>query len=120
MNPDITRIKVGSRLSEVAVFNKVAYLAGQVPERTVDQDLRAQTAEVLQMIDALLAEVGSDKSRLLSCQIFLKDIGQIGEMNAVWDDWITPGQTPPRATVQAALADTRWGIEIVVTAVLRT
>lgn len=120
MNHDITRINVGPRLSDVAVFNKVAYLAGQVPEKTLEQDLRAQTQEVLEIIDSLLAQVGSDKSRLLSCQIFLKDIGQIGEMNAVWDAWIAPGHTPPRATVQAAMADARWAIEIVVTAALRS
>ncbi len=116
MNPDITRVNVGPRLSDVAVFNKVAYLAGQVPETTLDQGLYAQTQEVLGIIDTLLAQVGSDKTRILGCQIFLKDIGQIGEMNRAWDAWIPAGHTPPRATVQAAMADPRWAVEIVVTA----
>lgn len=119
MNQDIARINVGPRLSDLAIFNKVAYLAGQVPEKTVDQDLGAQTQEVLGMIDALLEQAGSDKSRILRCQIFLKDIGRIAEMNKAWDAWIPAGHTPPRATVQAAMADPRWAVEIVVTAALR-
>ena len=119
MKQDIERINVGPRLSDVAVFNKVAYLAGQVPENTLGQGLHAQTQEVLQIIDSLLAHVGSDKSRILSCQIFLKDIGQIAEMNRAWDAWIPAGHTPARATVQAAMADPRWAVEIVLSAALR-
>lgn len=119
MNHDIARTNVGPRLSDVAVFNKVAYLAGQVPETTLDQDLHAQTQEVLGIIEGLLEQVGSHKSRILGCQIFLKDISQIGEMNRAWDAWIPAGHTPPRATVQAAMADPRWEVEIVVTAALR-
>ena len=67
-------------------------------------------------VDALLARAGSDKSRLLMVQIFLKDISQFPAMNAVWDSWVVPGSTPPRATVQALLADSAWLIEVVVTA----
>ena len=119
MNDDITRIHVGPRLSDAAIFNKVVYLAGQVPEKTLDQGLAAQTQEVLAIIDALLEQAGSHKSRILGCQIFLKDIGRIAEMNQVWDAWIPGGHTPPRATVQAQLADPRWAVEIVVTAALR-
>lgn len=119
MTQDIARINVGPRLSDVAVFNQVAYLAGQVPEKTLDQDLYAQTQEVLATIDSLLAQVGSDKSRLLGCQIFLKNINQIDEMNRAWDAWIAAGHTPPRATVQAAMSNPRWAVEIVVTAALR-
>lgn len=113
----ITRYNVGPRLSDVAVYNKVAYFAGQVPE-TVPGDMRTQTREVLQTIDKLLAEVGSDKSRILQVQIFLRDIGMIGQMNEVWDEWVVPGNTPPRATVQAQLADPDWLIEVVLSAVV--
>lgn len=120
MNQDIKRINTGPRLSDVSVFNKVAYLAGQVPETTLGQGIREQTAEVLAMIDQLLAQVGSNKSRILSCQIYLKDIGQIAEMNAVWDRWVPAGHCPSRATIQAELADPRWGIEIVVAAALES
>jgi enamine deaminase RidA (YjgF/YER057c/UK114 family) len=118
MNEDIQRINVGARLSDVAIFNKVAYFAGQVPEKTIGQGLREQAAEVLSIIDGLLAQVGSNKSRILSCQIFLKDITKISEMNAAWDQWIPAGDPPPRATVQAPMADEAWEIEIVLAAAL--
>lgn len=110
---ELQRLHVGPRLSEAAIFNKVVYLAGQVPD-DVSLDIKGQTAQVLAHIDRLLAEAGSDKSRILSCQIFIKDISQIGLMNEVWDAWVVPGQTPPRATVQALLANTDWLVEIVV------
>lgn len=111
----IQRFHVGDRLSDTAVFNGTVYLAGQIPDDTT-QDVRGQTRQVLAHIDRLLEEAGSDKSRLLMCQIFLKDIRLIGEMNQEWDAWVVPGHTPPRATVQAALANTEWLVEIVVTA----
>jgi enamine deaminase RidA (YjgF/YER057c/UK114 family) len=118
MNHDIRRINVGPRLSDVAVFNKVAYLAGQVPEETVKLGVAAQTREVLNLIDKLLDQAGSHKSRILTCQIFLKNIAEIAEMNSVWDGWIPAGNTPPRATVQTLMADAEWAIEVVVTAAL--
>jgi enamine deaminase RidA (YjgF/YER057c/UK114 family) len=111
----IQRFHVGPRLSETAVHNGTIYLAGQVPDDT-SQDIRGQTAQVLAMIDRLLAEVGSDKSRILMTQIFLADISEILAMNEVWDAWVPAGNTPPRATVQAAMANPAYKIEIVVTA----
>lgn len=113
----ITRFNVGPRLSEVAVYNNTAYFAGQVPD-SASADIKTQTRQVLEQIDALLASVGSDKSRILQVQIFLRDIGLIHEMNEEWDKWITPGNTPPRATVQALLADPNWLIEIVLSAAI--
>ena len=115
--PQLTRFHVGSRLSEMAVHHGTVYLAGQVPDDAT-QDIRGQTAQVLGMVERLLAEAGSDKSRILMAQIFLTDISEIGGMNEVWDAWIPAGHTPPRATVQAALANPAWKIEIVVTAAL--
>lgn len=112
---NIERINVGPRLSDVAVYNKVAYFAGQVPD-DADQDITGQTKQVLAQIDQLLAEVGSEKSRVLQCQIFLTDITNIAAMNEVWDAWIPKGNTPPRATVQAQLANAKWKIEIVLSA----
>lgn len=112
----LMRHHVGKRLSEMAVFNGVVYLAGQVPENNPDADISAQTREVLGHVDRLLAEAGSSKHRILMCQIFLRDIADIEAMNAVWDSWVSEGNAPPRATVQSALADPRWRIEIVVTA----
>lgn len=112
----IQRLHVGKRLSEAAIAGGTVYLAGQVPEHQPDADIEVQTAEVLGHIDRLLAEAGSSKQHLLSVQIYLKDITDIGRMNAVWDAWVVPGHTPPRATVQAVLADPRWRIEVVVVA----
>jgi enamine deaminase RidA (YjgF/YER057c/UK114 family) len=111
----IQRFHVGRRLSEIAIFNQTIYLAGQIPENT-DADIIGQTKEVLGHVDRLLAEAGRDKSRILMCQIFLSDINHISGMNQAWDDWVAQGNSPPRATVQAALANPDWLIEIVVTA----
>ena len=112
---NLQRFHVGPRLSEAAVFNGVVYLAGMVPERG-DTDIAGQTEDVLAQVAQRLAEAGSDKSRILRAQIYLTDIADIAAMNAVWDAWVVPGTAPPRATVQAALADPGWKIEIVVTA----
>ena len=111
----LQRFHVGQRLSETAIFNKTIYLAGQIPEDT-KQDIIGQTTEVLGHVDRLLAEAGSDKSQILMCQIFLSDISQIDGMNQAWDAWVAKGNAPPRATVQAALANPEWLIEVVVTA----
>lgn len=115
MKLEIQRLGMAARYSEAAVFNGVVYLAGMVPERG-DTDITGQTSDVLAQVEQRLQEAGSDKSRILRAQIFLVDIREIGAMNAVWDAWVVPGSAPPRATVQAALADPGWRIEIVVTA----
>lgn len=111
----IQRFDVGPRLSEMAVHNGTVYLAGQVPD-DASQDIRGQTRQVLASIDALLARAGSDKSKILMAQIFLADLADFQGMNEVWDAWVAQGNTPPRATVQAALAKREWRIEVVVTA----
>lgn len=115
MSQHITRIGMAARYSEAAVFNGVVYLAGMVPERG-DSDIRGQTEDVLEQVQQRLLEAGSDKSRILRAQIFLTNIAEIGVMNEVWDAWVVPGTAPPRATVQAALANPTYRIEIVVTA----
>lgn len=111
----IQRFDVGTRMSEMAVHNGVCYLAGQVAVEGAP-DIEGQTREVLANIDALLARAGTDKSKILRAQIFLADIADFPGMNAVWDGWVMPGHTPPRATVQARLAKPEWKVEIVVTA----
>jgi enamine deaminase RidA (YjgF/YER057c/UK114 family) len=111
----VQRFDVGARLSEMAVHNGTAYLAGQVADDAT-QDAAGQTRQVLAAIDALLARAGTDKSRVLMAQIFLADLSDFAAMNAVWDAWVVPGHTPPRATVQAKLAKPEWKVEIVVTA----
>ncbi len=114
----VMRYHVGSRLAEIAVHRGTVYLAGQIAEK-VDQNIKGQTAEVLGHIDRLLAEVNSDKAHLLSVQIFLSDLAHFPAMNEVWDAWVVPEATPPRATVEAKLADPRCLVEIVVTAAQR-
>ncbi|MCV2363491.1 RidA family protein [Paucibacter sp. DJ1R-11] len=111
----IQRFDVGARMSEMAVHNDVVYLAGQVPEDS-SQDITGQTAQVLAMIDALLARAGSDKSKILRAQIYIADLADFPGMNIAWDAWVVPGHTPPRATVEAKLARPEWKVEIVVTA----
>jgi enamine deaminase RidA (YjgF/YER057c/UK114 family) len=112
---DIKRLHVGKALSEAAIHNGTVYLAGQIAE-DLTQNIEGQTREVLGHIDRLLAEAGSDKSRILMCQIFLADMKDYGGMNAAWNEWVAEGHSPPRATVEAKLAKPEWLVEIVVTA----
>jgi enamine deaminase RidA (YjgF/YER057c/UK114 family) len=115
---EIKRLHVGKRLSEVAIHNHTVYLAGQIAEQTA-ADIKGQTREVLGHIDRLLAEAGSDKTCILNCQIYLRDMADFAGMNEEWDAWVPQGHTPPRATVQAALADPRVLVEIVIIAAQR-
>ncbi|MBN6066385.1 RidA family protein [Aggregatibacter actinomycetemcomitans] len=112
----IQRIDTNARLAEMVIYNGVAYLAGQVPETTLTQDAYAQTQEVLNLIDKLLAKANSHKSRILNTQIFLANMQDYALMNQAWDEWVDPQNPPARATVEAKLADPRWKVEIVVTA----
>ena len=107
----IQRHNIGKRLSELVVHNGTAYLAGEVPDDTT-KDITGQTAEVLAKIDALLAKVGSDKSKILSAQIFLPDMADFAGMNVAWEAWVIPGQTPARATIEAKLANPAYKVEI--------
>ena len=112
---EIKRLHVGKRLSEIAVHNGTVYLAGQIAENT-SQDIVGQTREVLGFVDRLLIEAGSDKTRILSCQIYISDMANFAGMNEVWDAWVVPGHTPPRATIEAKLANPACLIEVLVTA----
>ena len=113
----VQRFDVGTRLSEMTVHNGVCYLAGQVPADDT-QDMAGQSTQVLAAIDALLARAGSDKSKLLMCQIFITDLADFPAMNAVWEAWLPAGHAPARATVVARLARPEWRVEMVVTAAL--
>jgi enamine deaminase RidA (YjgF/YER057c/UK114 family) len=113
----IERRNVGKRLSD-AVINRASgtvYLAGQVADEP-NADITGQTQQVLAQIDDLLSEAGTDKTKILSATIYLPDIGDFAAMNAVWEKWVVPGQTPARATVQAVLAAPEYRIEIQVVA----
>lgn len=111
----IQRINVGKRLSDVAVYNGVAYLAGQIPEDP-GLDMTGQTEQVLAVIDQLLESVGTNKSRILMAQIFIANMAEFDAMNKAWDAWVAQGNAPPRATVEARLANPNFKVEIVVTA----
>ena len=113
----VKRINPGPRMSGVVVHNGVAYLAGQVPS-SKQGDIGEQTADVLRTIDKLLAEAGTSKANLLRAEIFLTDMNDFAGMNKVWDAWVVPGHTPPRATVLAGMINPEWKVEIVVTAAL--
>ncbi|MBB5877976.1 RidA family protein [Xanthomonas sp. 3498] len=111
----IQRFDTGPRMSEMTVHNGVAYLAGQIAEDT-SADIAGQTREVLAAIDRLLGLAATDKSRILRAEIYMTDLAEFAEMNKVWEEWVSRGNTPARATVQAKLADPAWKIEIVITA----
>lgn len=117
MATSIKRFHSGPRMSEGVSVNGMVYLAGQVADND-SLDITGQTKQVLAAIDKLLAETGTDKSRLVMAQIFLVDLADFEAMNAVWDAWVSPGNTPARATVQARLARSGWKIEIVMSAAL--
>jgi len=112
---EIERVNVEKRLSDMAVYNGVAYLAGQVPEDD-RLDMEGQTAQVLAIIDQLLATAGTDKSRILMATVYVANMKEFDAMNRAWDAWVAPGNAPPRATVEARLANPDYKVEIVVTA----
>lgn len=112
----IKRFQVGPRMSQAVVYNGMAYLAGQVASGKPGGTVAEQTQDILNRIDALLAEAGTNKSKLVTANIWLSDISKFGEMNGVWDAWVSPGNTPARATVESKLASPDYTVEIMVTA----
>ena len=114
----IQRLRTEPRLSEIVIHNGTVYLAGQIAEDTT-QGIEGQMREVLGHVDRLLGEAGSDKSCILMCQIFIADMAHFAGMNSVWDEWVAQGHTPPRATVEAKLANPACLVEVCITAALR-
>jgi enamine deaminase RidA (YjgF/YER057c/UK114 family) len=114
----LSRLGVGRRLSEATIHEGTVYLAGQVPGESLNDDISAQTTDVLAQVQKLLVRAGSDKSRILQCAIFLRDIDDLPAVNAEWDAWVPSRCSPARTVIQAQLADARWLIEIVVVAAL--
>jgi enamine deaminase RidA (YjgF/YER057c/UK114 family) len=111
----IRRIESGPRMSQAVVHNGIAYLAGQVG--APGESVATQTTAVLAQIDRLLAEAGSDKSRILTATIWLADMADFAEMNSVWDVWVDKDNPPARATGEAKLATPDYRVEIIITAV---
>lgn len=113
---DITRIDTSARMSQAVVHNGTVWLAGQVG--TQNQSVAEQTKEILSKIDALLAQAGTDKTRLLQAIIWLKSMDDFAEMNGVWDDWVPEGSAPARACGESALAAPGFTVEITVVAAM--
>jgi len=112
----IQRIDVGSRMSKAVVNGNTVYLAGIVASDAKGKSVGEQTKDILGQIDGFLAKAGTDKSKLLTANIWIADMANFAEMNAVWDGWVSPGNTPARATVEAKLAAPDYKVEIMVTA----
>ncbi|MEW9918781.1 RidA family protein [Marimonas sp. MJW-29] len=111
---DIKRHHTNQRMSQIVAHNGTIYLAGQVG--TAGESVARQTQDCLDKIDALLAEAGSDKSRILQAVIWLADMADFDEMNGVWDAWVPEGHAPARACGEAKLARPDFTVEIIVTA----
>jgi len=112
----IERIEPGKRLSQAVAFGNLVFLAGQVALDKPGASMAEQTKNVLDRIDALLAEAGTDKSKILQATIWITDMRRFDEMNAVWDAWVPEGCAPARATVEARLASPDYCVEIMVVA----
>ncbi len=112
----ITRIEPGHRMSKAVIHNGTVYVSGQVAAVSAGKSVTEQTTEVLTLIDAALSDAGTDKSKLLFATIYLTDISTFGDMNTVWEQWVVPGHTPARATLEAKLVTHSYAVEIVVIA----
>jgi enamine deaminase RidA (YjgF/YER057c/UK114 family) len=112
----IQRFETGPRMSQAVVHSDTVYLAGVVAKTAAGESVAKQTQEILSIIDGHLAKAGSDKSKLLTATIYITDMKNFAEMNAVWDGWVSAGNTPARATVEVKLAAPQYSVEIMVIA----
>ncbi len=112
----ITRIETSERLSQAVVHNGIAHIAGQVARDKPGASAAEQTRNILDRTDALLEKAGTDKSKLLTAQVWISDIRYFDEMNAVWNAWLPPGEAPTRACVESRLAAPHYFVEIACTA----
>ena len=112
----VERHDIGPRMSKAVVHGNTVYLAGITADKARGKSVTEQTREILGLIDGFLAKAGTDKTKLLSANIWITDMSTFQEMNAVWDGWVAPGCTPARATVEAKLAAPGVNVEIMVQA----
>jgi len=117
----IERKHTNARMSKIVVHGNVVYLCGQTAGggAYASADIAAQTQETLSRVDALLSEAGTDRARILSATIHLRDMGDFAAMNAVWEAWVAAGTAPARTTVEARLASPDLLVEVTVVAALR-
>ncbi len=116
---EIRRFESNGRFSKVVEHNGIIYIAGQVCSDP-SGDIKKQTAETLAKIDEILARYNSDKEHILSATIYISDIALFKDMNSVWDAWVTQGNEPTRACVEAKLASSSLLVEIVCNAVVKS
>ena len=116
-NTAIQRLKSNGIMSAVTIHHQTVYLSGQIPDSS-DLDIRKQTLEVFAKIEELLVLANTDKSRLLSAQLFVKNLDDVQTVNQRWVEWLQGHGTPARATIQADLVNPDWLIEIAVIAAL--
>ena len=114
----VERKEVGPRMSQIVIHGDTVYLAGVVAHQNAGKSVTEQTREILATIERYLTEAGTDKAKLLSANIWLTDMATFGEMNAVWDAWVVPGQAPARVCIESRLADPDYALEIQVVAAL--
>ena len=112
----IERHETGPRMSKAVVHGDTVYLAGIVADAPKGKSTAEQTKNILSQIDGFLARAGTDKSKVLSANIWITDMANFAEMNGVWDAWLSPGNAPARATVEAKLASPDYKVEIMVVA----
>ena len=113
---EIKRRHPTARMNQMTAYNGLIFTAGQVAEENAGKSVAEQTTEILRTIDGLLAEAGSDKSRILSANIYLTDMASFAEMNSVWEAWVARDAMPARATVEARLTGPEYAVEISVIA----
>lgn len=113
---NIKRLHTVTRMSQVVIHGDTVYTAGQVAQDAPGEPVTVQTQNILDRIDTLLAEAGTDKSKLLSATIWLSNMDEFDDMNAVWDAWVSPGSAPCRACVESRLASPKFAVEIMVIA----
>jgi enamine deaminase RidA (YjgF/YER057c/UK114 family) len=118
MSNRIKRIGAGPRMSKAVAHGETLYTAGQVADKAKGGSVEEQTREILDLIEAILAEAGSEKAKILSATIYLADIATFAEMNAVWDAWVDKANPPARATVEAKLVAPEYKVEIAVVAAI--
>ncbi|BAJ03850.1 RidA family protein [Shewanella violacea] len=111
----IERLETGTRMSRIVKHNGTIYLCGQVC-KDANQGITEQTASMLEKVDALLEQAGSDREHILSATIYIKDMQYFAEMNTVWDSWVAEGHAPARACVEAKMARDVLLVEISVVA----
>jgi enamine deaminase RidA (YjgF/YER057c/UK114 family) len=114
----LTRMETGQRMSRIVIHNDTVYLCGQVAA-DANADIREQTRTMLEKVDTLLAQAGSDREHLLSATLYIRDMKDFAGMNEVWDAWVPEGHAPARACVEARMARPELLVEVSVVAALK-